>query len=212
MTGRSRSYQHAGARLRAAAQPGGQRCRRRQDRRRAEGPARRAAPADDDWPAAGVRRAAQGYRTRLQRARRHGRTASSSAPSSSDCRAPSTRCRKRPTTRASSCCASSSSRCAARSIRWRARKPCAPSTGAGTNSTVRFAKFEDRFDAQSRERVADPAIEALTQRLEQINHAVNNLPESLSLRSLEEKVRTLAGAVDHFARQQDGHRQCARST
>ena len=69
---------------------------------------------------------------------------------------------------------------------------------------VRFSKFEDRFDAQSRERASDPAIEALTSRLEQINAAVNNLPESLSLRSLEEKVRTLAGAVDHFARQQDG--------
>ncbi|TGR60516.1 hypothetical protein EN837_28205, partial [bacterium M00.F.Ca.ET.194.01.1.1] len=43
----------------------------------------------------------------------------------------------------------------------------------------------------------------LTDRLEQISNAVNNLPESLSLRSLEEKVRTLAGAVDHFASQQD---------
>ena len=69
---------------------------------------------------------------------------------------------------------------------------------------ARFSKFEDRFDAQSRERASDPAIEALTSRLEQINDAVNDLPESLSLRSLEDKVRTLAGAVDHFARQQDG--------
>jgi localization factor PodJL len=70
----------------------------------------------------------------------------------------------------------------------------------------RFTKFEDRFDAQARDRVTDPAIQALTQRLEEINQAVNNLPESLSLRSLEEKVRTLAGAVDHFARQQDNRR------
>jgi localization factor PodJL len=70
----------------------------------------------------------------------------------------------------------------------------------------RFAKFEDRFDEQSRERSTDPAIGALTQRLEQISQAVNDLPESLSLRSLEDKVRTLAGAVDHFARQQDSHR------
>ncbi|WP_292155651.1 hypothetical protein, partial [Mesorhizobium sp.] len=31
---------------------------------------------------------------------------------------------------------------------------------------------------------------------------VNNLPQSLSLASLEEKVRTLAGAVDRFASQQ----------
>lgn len=69
----------------------------------------------------------------------------------------------------------------------------------------RFAKFEDRLEAQARERAADPAIEALTNRLDEITQAVNNLPESLSLRSLEEKVRTLAGAVDHFARQQDSH-------
>ena len=68
---------------------------------------------------------------------------------------------------------------------------------------ARFSKFEDRFDAGARGRTPDPAIEALTSRLEQINEAVNGLPESLSLRSLEEKVRTLAGAVDHFARQQD---------
>ncbi len=69
----------------------------------------------------------------------------------------------------------------------------------------RFTKFEDRFDARANERAGDPAIEALTKRLDDINQAVNNLPESLSLRSLEEKVRTLAGAVDHFARQQDSH-------
>src|SRR6185436_2098502 len=69
---------------------------------------------------------------------------------------------------------------------------------------ARFTKFEDRIDAQSRGRTPDPAIEALTSRLEQINEAVHGLPESLSLRSLEEKVRTLAGAVDHFAQQQGG--------
>ncbi|SFU21080.1 localization factor PodJL [Mesorhizobium sp. YR577] len=63
----------------------------------------------------------------------------------------------------------------------------------------RWTDFEDRISTGSH----DPAISALTSRLEQINDAVNNLPESLSLRSLEEKVRTLAGAVDHFARQQE---------
>jgi localization factor PodJL len=70
----------------------------------------------------------------------------------------------------------------------------------------RFSRFEDRFAAEQRPRADDPAIAALSQRLEQISQAVNGLPESLSLRSLEEKVRTLAGAIDHFARQQDGHR------
>lgn len=71
----------------------------------------------------------------------------------------------------------------------------------------RFSEFEDRLSADQRERAApDPAIDALNQRLEQISLAVNSLPESLSLRSLEEKVRTLAGAVDHFSRQQEARR------
>ncbi|TPK97750.1 peptidoglycan-binding protein [Mesorhizobium sp. B2-4-12] len=67
----------------------------------------------------------------------------------------------------------------------------------------RWTAFEDRVDADQRKRSDDPALAGLTDRLEQISDAVNNLPESLSLRSLEEKVRTLAGAVDHFASQQD---------
>ncbi|RWI40750.1 MAG: peptidoglycan-binding protein [Mesorhizobium sp.] len=67
----------------------------------------------------------------------------------------------------------------------------------------RWTAFEDRVDADQRERSDAPGLSMLTDRLEQISNAVNNLPESLSLRSLEEKVRTLAGAVDHFARQQD---------
>ncbi|MFU0503981.1 peptidoglycan-binding protein [Pseudaminobacter sp. NGMCC 1.201702] len=62
----------------------------------------------------------------------------------------------------------------------------------------RWTDFEDRVASG---RADDQAISALTARLEQISDAVNNLPESLSLRSLEEKVRTLAGAVDHFIRQ-----------
>ncbi|MGO4836462.1 peptidoglycan-binding protein, partial [Rhizobiaceae sp. 2RAB30] len=69
----------------------------------------------------------------------------------------------------------------------------------------RWSHLEDRLSNQSRD--DDPAIAALTERLEQINEAVHNLPESLSMRSLEEKVRILAGAVDHFANMQDrrGH-------
>ncbi|MER9231923.1 peptidoglycan-binding protein [Mesorhizobium sp. M0622] len=67
----------------------------------------------------------------------------------------------------------------------------------------RWSAFEDRVDADQRKRSDAPGLSALTERLEQISNAVSNLPESLSLRSLEEKVRTLAGAVDHFARQQD---------
>lgn len=64
----------------------------------------------------------------------------------------------------------------------------------------RWTDFEDRVSSGP---APDPAIEALTQRLEQISQAVNNLPESLSLRSLEEKVRMLASAVEHFARQSE---------
>lgn len=67
----------------------------------------------------------------------------------------------------------------------------------------RWSAFEDRVDADQRKRSDDPALAGLTDRLEQISNAVNNLPESLSLRSLEEKVRTLAGAVEQFAGQQD---------
>ncbi|MBZ9985605.1 peptidoglycan-binding protein [Mesorhizobium sp. BH1-1-5] len=66
----------------------------------------------------------------------------------------------------------------------------------------RWSAFEDRVDADQRKRAEGPGLSALTDRLEQISSAVNNLPESLSLRSLEEKVRTLAGAVDRFAGQQ----------
>ncbi len=69
----------------------------------------------------------------------------------------------------------------------------------------RWSAFEDRVDADQRKRSDVPGLSVLTDRLEQISNAVNNLPESLSLRSLEEKVRTLAGAVDHFASQQENH-------
>ncbi|MBZ9819536.1 peptidoglycan-binding protein [Mesorhizobium sp. CA4] len=66
----------------------------------------------------------------------------------------------------------------------------------------RWSAFEDRVDADQRKRAEGPSLSVLTERLEQISSAVNNLPESLSLRSLEEKVRTLAGAIDRFASQQ----------
>ena len=69
----------------------------------------------------------------------------------------------------------------------------------------RWTDFADRMSADVRQRPEDPALAALAGRLEQINDAVNNLPESLSLRSIEDKVRTLAGAVDQFVRQRDSH-------
>lgn len=68
----------------------------------------------------------------------------------------------------------------------------------------RIDDFQHRFASDPRSHAAEPEITALTSRLEQISTAVNNLPESLSLRSLEEKVRTLAAALDHFISQQGG--------
>ncbi|MHA6641389.1 peptidoglycan-binding protein [Mesorhizobium sp. A623] len=71
----------------------------------------------------------------------------------------------------------------------------------------RWSAFENRVDAAAGSRADGPGIAMLAERLEQIGSAVNNLPESLSLRSLEEKLRTLAGAVDHFASRENdfGH-------
>ncbi|WP_292898824.1 peptidoglycan-binding protein [Nitratireductor sp.] len=60
----------------------------------------------------------------------------------------------------------------------------------------RWSAFEDRVSSDIRR--SDPAIEMLHQRIEEIAHAVNNLPESLSIQSLEDRVRTLAGALDQL--------------
>ena len=72
----------------------------------------------------------------------------------------------------------------------------------------RFDAFDRRFE-QFAEQITDvrqetpgPELIAVAERLEEISEAVNKLPESLSLRSLEEKVRTLAAALDHFISQQ----------
>jgi localization factor PodJL len=68
----------------------------------------------------------------------------------------------------------------------------------------RWDDFDQRWDAfEERRQVCDPAIEALNARLEQIDSAISSIPESLSLHSLEEKVRTLATAIERFSRQQE---------
>ena len=46
----------------------------------------------------------------------------------------------------------------------------------------------------------DPAIESLLDRIESVQNAVNSLPQSLSITSLEEKVRILASAIDQMSR------------
>ncbi|MBY8917147.1 SEL1-like repeat protein [Nitratireductor sp. L1-7-SE] len=60
----------------------------------------------------------------------------------------------------------------------------------------RWSAFETRVSNDIRR--SDPAIEMLHQRIEEIAHAVNSLPESLSIQSLEDRVRTLAGALDQL--------------
>ncbi|MEO5321709.1 peptidoglycan-binding protein [Mesorhizobium sp. CC13] len=69
----------------------------------------------------------------------------------------------------------------------------------------RWNDFTERMSAGQAHDGADPALAALAHRLEQINDAVGNLPESLSLRTMEDKVRTLASAVEQFVRQRDSH-------
>jgi localization factor PodJL len=46
----------------------------------------------------------------------------------------------------------------------------------------------------------DPAIESLLDRIDSVQNAVNSLPQSLSITSLEEKVRVLASAIDQMSR------------
>jgi len=69
----------------------------------------------------------------------------------------------------------------------------------------RFDDFEHRVSSGAGRAADTEELAALSQRVEQISQAVANLPESLSIRPLEDKVRTLAGALDHFIERQDGH-------
>jgi localization factor PodJL len=67
----------------------------------------------------------------------------------------------------------------------------------------RWSAFEQRFDGAAQ---GDDAagLAMLGERLDVIGRALDELPQSLSLRPLEEKVRTLATALDHFANRQSG--------
>ncbi len=64
----------------------------------------------------------------------------------------------------------------------------------------------ERFVAMERHLAALPQSNAadIDARLLQIVDAVGQLPESLPIRSLEDKIRALATAIDHFSRAQDG--------
>ena len=63
----------------------------------------------------------------------------------------------------------------------------------------RWTALEGRIDANGP--ALAPNIKALNQQLDQISRAVNKLPESLSVRSLDDRVRALAGSVEQFAQQ-----------
>lgn len=67
-----------------------------------------------------------------------------------------------------------------------------------------FEDFEDRAATQTRPDLGTAEISALNERIDQIGRAIGNLPESLPLRTLDEKVRTLASALNHFIEHQDG--------
>lgn len=72
----------------------------------------------------------------------------------------------------------------------------------------RWEDLDRRWDALASDLrsvgAGDPAQEALEQRLTRIENAVRALPESLSLRTLEDKMRVLAGVVENLDRNRDG--------
>ena len=72
----------------------------------------------------------------------------------------------------------------------------------------RWEDFDRRWAALASDlrstSASDPFQEALEQRLNHIENAVRALPESLSLRSLEDKMRSLALVVEKLDREHDG--------
>jgi localization factor PodJL len=62
----------------------------------------------------------------------------------------------------------------------------------------RLDEFAERFERQDH-----PGMEAFAERLDQIGRAVAALPESMSVRTLEDRVHSLSDAVAHFAARQD---------
>ncbi len=67
----------------------------------------------------------------------------------------------------------------------------------------RMSSFEDNMSAELRSRAPSPSVDALNDRLEQMQAALSGLPESLPLRALDEKIRKLSGAVEQFVQRQE---------
>src|SRR5690606_7985270 len=65
----------------------------------------------------------------------------------------------------------------------------------------KWSSLENRLGRDADRAQAQPDVKALSAQLEQISATVSGLPESLSLRALDERLRILAGTVDHFAAQ-----------
>lgn len=63
----------------------------------------------------------------------------------------------------------------------------------------RWSSLESKLDRAPDRAQFEPTLKALNSQLERIGQAVDSLPESLSLRSLEDKLRGLAGTVDQFS-------------
>ncbi|MEX0956942.1 MAG: peptidoglycan-binding protein [Rhizobiaceae bacterium] len=63
----------------------------------------------------------------------------------------------------------------------------------------RWTNLETKIDLAPSRAQFEPTFKALNDQLQRIGQAVDSLPESLSLRSLEDKLRGLAGTVDQFS-------------
>lgn len=84
-----------------------------------------------------------------------------------------------------------------------AREDTVRSVGARWDDVDRkLAALQTNFGGMGQTDI-DPALAALNERLDQIGMSVSQLPESLSIDRLEEKIRNLASAIDHFSRKQD---------
>jgi len=69
----------------------------------------------------------------------------------------------------------------------------------------RMSSFEDNIAAELRSATPGPSLDALHDRLGQLHTALNGLPDSLPLRSLDDKMRKLWGAVEKFVQHQESH-------
>lgn len=67
----------------------------------------------------------------------------------------------------------------------------------------RMASFQDKMTLETISRKDDGALDRFAERLEQMNAALNGLPESLPLRGLDDKMKTLSMAVERFVNQNE---------